>query len=404
VLAAFSLRRNVRALLVPPAHTLAPLDGIRGLATLWVIAAHCFFALGVRRLPAFVQAYPAFRFVSLAHYALDAFFVMSGFLIARQLMREHVQTGKIAICRFLVRRAARVLPAYYLALAVAFALGEENRSAAIYNLIYLNNFLPLLKEFLPWTWSLAVEEQFYLTLPLLLLVLHRTKHFRGALLIALALFGAFIRLILVDQHGFGAPIVNTVTQGIPIVDVLYTKTYSRFASLIFGVFAAYLWEYAPQSLARLDRSPRAALLLTLAALGVICLLCARGAPIDIPIFQFGNAWPDWLQPAGLALNRYGVSLAFTCLMVLMLGSSAIGKLLARGFALRIWYPLAQLSYAAYLFHPLVIRMPEGMAVSYGSLALYFLKTCALTYVTAIAVHLCLERPFMNLRAPWPSIR
>src|SRR5450432_2582229 len=403
VLEAFSPARNLRALLPRPPNTFAPLDGIRGATTIWVISAHCLFSAGAGRFPVIVRDYPALRLTLLSNYGNDSFFVMSGFLIARLLMREHQRNGSLALGRFFVRRAARLLPAYYLAIAAGAALGLENRASLVYNLTYVNNFVPLLKEFMPWTWSLAVEEQFYLSLPFVLLGMYRIRHFRGAFLIGLAVLSVFIRLILVDRYDFGVPIVSTARQAIPMIDVLYTKIYSRFGSLVCGVFIAYLHEHYPRPLRWLDGSPRAALSIAAAAIAVILFLSAPGTPIDIPTFQFGNTWPEWALPAGIALNRYAVTLAFSCLMVLMLGSTATGKLLARGFALRIWYPFAQLSYAAYLFHPIVVlRMPQLTTVNYGSMAAFFFKVSALTYAISVVVHLAVERPFMNLRALWPS--
>src|SRR5450432_2455636 len=293
VLEAFSPARNLRALLTRPPNTFAPLDGIRGATTIWVISAHCLFSAGAGRFPVIVRDYPALRLTLLSNYGNDSFFVMSGFLIARLLMREHERNGSFALGRFFMRRAARLLPAYYLAIATAAALGLENRTALVYNLTYVNNFVPVMKQFMPWTWSLAVEEQFYLSLPFVLLVMYRTRYFRGAFLVGLAVLAVFVRLILVDRYNLGVPIVSMARQATPMIDVLYTKTYSRFGGLVCGVFIAYLHEHYPKPLRWLDGSPRAALLIATAAIAWILFLFAPGTPTDIPTFQFGNAWPEW---------------------------------------------------------------------------------------------------------------
>jgi peptidoglycan/LPS O-acetylase OafA/YrhL len=396
---AFSLRHNIRALMLRPVDHFSPLDGVRGLFTPWVIAAHCLFSLGPVAFRAAIEARPGLRFAFVAHYAIDAFFVMSGFLIAHLLMREHRHTGTLAIGRFLARRAARLLPAYYLAIGVYATLGGPHREHLVYNLLYVNNSLPILNQFMPWTWSLAVEEQFYLALPLILSVILRLRYFRGALLIGLFVLAAFVRLILVDVHDFGAPLVDPYGRALTIVDSLYTKTYSRFGALCCGVYIAYLKHYDPRPIEWLERSPRAALLLFALALGVIALLFTPTAPLDIQQFQFGNSWPVWLLPAAVALNRYAFAVAFSCLTVLMLSSSLMGRWFGRALGLPVWFPLAQLSYAAYLFHPMIIEaLPRPASASYGDMALFFVQTCALTYLVALGVYLAVERPFLNLRA------
>lgn len=397
---AFSPKRNVRALFVRPHDNFAPLDGIRGLFTLWVIAAHCLFAQGIVPFRAAIDARPGLRWAFLAHYAIDAFFVMSGFLLAHVLMKERARTGSIAVGRFLARRALRILPAYYLAIAACALFAPENRDTLLYNVLYVNNFLPALRQFMLWTWSLAVEEHFYLALPFLLLGLYRTRYFRGPFLVGLFVLAAFVRLILVDAGGFGVPIVDPLRQSLPILDALYTKTYSRFGSLVCGVFVAYLWHERPELLRGIEGSPRLSAGLAAGSLLCIGVLFAPSAPTDIPYFQFGNTWPDWLLPAGVALNRYLFAVAFSVLLLLMLGSSRLGRWLGAPLALRVWYPFAQLSYAAYLFHPLVIRnLPRPGSLDYAALAWIFVEACVLTYALAFAVHLAVERPCMNLRAP-----
>ena len=100
------------------------------------------------------------------------FFVISGFLITYLLLKEHAQTGKLSLQNFYARRALRILPVYFVYLAVVFALQlltpyHQPGITWVGNLTFTTNFLPT-----NWTtahlWSLAVEEQFYLLWPLIL--------------------------------------------------------------------------------------------------------------------------------------------------------------------------------------------------------------------------------------------
>jgi peptidoglycan/LPS O-acetylase OafA/YrhL len=112
------------------------------------------------------------------------FFVLSGFLITSQLLREHERTGTISLKNFYVRRAYRIFPAAYVFMAVTITLNRDCLSSAnvISALTYCLNFYRG-----PWVlghlWSLGVEEQFYLLWPLVLLLLFEKRRLVVALTI-----------------------------------------------------------------------------------------------------------------------------------------------------------------------------------------------------------------------------
>lgn len=163
-----------------PAHNPLPyrgdIDGLRAVAVLAVVLYH----FGLPLLGGFV--------------GVDIFFVISGFLIGGILWREYDATGRISLRNFYIRRFRRLAPAFFAMLLVTTALGwvillpfefREYGKAVIASTVYLSNVLffrqagyfdtasedkPLLH-----TWSLAVEEQFYIFLPLLLIVLARWR-------------------------------------------------------------------------------------------------------------------------------------------------------------------------------------------------------------------------------------
>jgi peptidoglycan/LPS O-acetylase OafA/YrhL len=115
------------------------------------------------------------------------FFVLSGFLITRNLLArlEQAPAGEV-IGRFYIGRAVRLMPAYYLTLLVLFVLGvPEVHDFILWHLTYTSNYLAATGGPLLVFWSLAVEEQFYLLLPVLVLLSGR-----NAVAVALFLIGA----------------------------------------------------------------------------------------------------------------------------------------------------------------------------------------------------------------------
>lgn len=148
----------------------AGLDGLRFFAILSVLFMHC---------PLTTLWGAQLRFFSRGFLGVDFFFVISGFLITTLLLREEDRTGRIALKAFYWRRALRILPLFlvvitavggYYAFVKADALSA--RSWPFYYL-FLSNFLTVHIPTLYPTWSLSVEEQYYLVWPLLLVALPR---------------------------------------------------------------------------------------------------------------------------------------------------------------------------------------------------------------------------------------
>ena len=143
-----------------------PLDGVRGAAIVLVLIGHT------------VAALPGAAIVG-----VDLFFVLSGYLITTRLLREARETGGVRLRSFYCRRALRLLPALTVMLAVYATLvmlttagatrAADLRSAGL-AFAYVTNFAKMLGHDWTWamghTWSLALEEQFYLTWPVVLAI------------------------------------------------------------------------------------------------------------------------------------------------------------------------------------------------------------------------------------------
>ena len=181
------------------------LNGMRGIAVIAVIIYHANFSVfGFKLLPG-------------GYTGVDIFFVLSGYLISRILLTELDETGKIAFIRFYIKRVRRLVPmllvviASFIPIAYLFLLPNELlqfSESSLTAIFFLSNFYfsnistiygaesSLLKPVLH-TWSLSVEEQFYLITPVLLLIIHRLFEVR----IALAILTLVVISLLCAEFG-----------------------------------------------------------------------------------------------------------------------------------------------------------------------------------------------------------
>ncbi|MCU0300112.1 MAG: acyltransferase [Candidatus Nanopelagicales bacterium] len=208
------------------------LDGVRATAVLSVIAFH----LGASWLPG-------------GYLGVDVFLVLSGFLITALLLAEHADTGRVAVGAFWARRARRLLPALLLLMVVlsawaALAATPEQavslRTDAMAALLYVANwwFVADSAEYLAaadpslllHTWSLGVEEQWYVILPLLVVVLLRGRRSTSArLLVVFAGLAVASALLMAWLAAAGAEHART-----------YYGTDTRLFALLLGAMAATL--------------------------------------------------------------------------------------------------------------------------------------------------------------------
>lgn len=151
-------------------HRYRSMDLLRAVAILLVLLAHTVLSYGA---PAHLAP------LQLGGSGVDLFFVLSGWLLGSQLFKEIKQTNSIDVKRFWIRRWMRTLPAYYVVLIFSVAqrlLTKENVEFPFSYFIFIQNYnYPL--EFFSVSWSLCVEEQFYLFIaPLLLLLMRFSKN------------------------------------------------------------------------------------------------------------------------------------------------------------------------------------------------------------------------------------
>ena len=181
------------------------------------------------------------RIVRNGEFSVDMFFVLSGFLIAFVLLREHRKEGRISVLRFYLRRWLRIFPAMAVVLAiywgVTVAVGCDTcyacNSMGWMNLLFVNNlFAPSVGGCMQWTWSVATEMQFYVFSPFIMMVVARWRRIGFVLL-------AFLVCSSLDPwRSDYAWDLSAIHQRGVYMDAIMIKPYTRFGPLSWACWCA----------------------------------------------------------------------------------------------------------------------------------------------------------------------
>lgn len=190
------------------------LDGLRALSIGLVLIAHTCGTQGVRWIP---PAYSPTRYFGLGEMGVRVFFVISGFLITSLLLGEVRKTGTVSLLRFYYRRTLRIFPPFYVLLICVLLLEWAGLLQlwprdALHAATYTMNYHEHRAWFLGHTWSLSVEEQFYLLWPAIMLLAGRKRALWIAaafVLLAPLIRIASLKLLPVSQAGIGETFPTT---------------------------------------------------------------------------------------------------------------------------------------------------------------------------------------------------
>jgi peptidoglycan/LPS O-acetylase OafA/YrhL len=353
------------------------LDGIRAVAVAAVLAFHG----GVAFLPG-------------GFLGVDAFFVLSGFLITSLLLAELASTGTIGLLDFWARRARRLLPALLVVVAVvattarwlvpAAELGTL-RGDALSSLAYVANWrmiwhgndyfaLTSTPSALQHTWSLGIEEQFYLCWPLVLVVLAAAIG-RGRMAAA---------VIVTSLVAAAASIAAAAALFDPRDSArAYFGTDTRAQSLLIGCAAAALIALAPDS-------PRRQAGATIRLTAAIFAVGGIGW-----LWGHAHGGDSWLYRGGLTAEALAVAVVIA--HVVLDPHAPLARALA-------WVPavwLGRISYGVYLWHwPLFQLLSAGRTGLRGP-ALLGLR-CGVTIAVAATSYALIEQPIRAGR--WRPVR
>lgn len=316
---------------ISPAASLAPtastrmlgLDLLRLLAVVLVLGRH--MEDPPRIFPGFLQTLLD-RWHLSGGLGVDLFFVLSGFLVSGLLFAEFKKHGDLSVKRFYLRRGWKIYPAFYFLLAFTYVchwlvVGTKMRDRPFFTeLFFIQNYQ---QAYWNHTWTLAVEEHFYILLPLLLLALVRRNPGAANPFRAIP--------AIVGATALGILAVRLVNWGVRSEYSFYTHawpTHLRVDSLFFGVALGYAYHFHHDAVTRWLRPWRYALLIAGA--------CLLWAPLPL-----GDWTQFYIHTFGFTQHYLGAAALLVWTLLCRIPENLVTHWLAK---------LGSYSYSIYLWH------------------------------------------------------
>jgi len=335
-------------------NRLASLDGLRGLAVLFVLLSHA--------SKHFPVIHPAFNFRGAGKFGVYLFFLLSAYLLDRQIALAMRRGERNYWGNYFLRRVLRVYPLFAFALVVNLLLNRAGITTVIGTWRDVAAHL-MLREGKGVFWSIPVEMMYYLVSPAIMLVCGMVLRWRPALVYGF-LAGLVAAAAWLSASGWLPP--GTLVDYLPI--------------FLMGAIIAVHAVLAPR------QEQRGGLAVDVAALVATAVILATVPAVSTAIFGFRFR----LNSAEMRL------LAAACWATLLFaatrGSPLVRVILERP-TLRF---LGLISFSAYLFHYPIISFVEGLTIPTGmKFPLFMLLTLGFSYIT----YRCIEKPLALIRLP-----
>jgi peptidoglycan/LPS O-acetylase OafA/YrhL len=322
---------------------------------------------------------------------VDLFFVLSGFLVSGLLFIEYRKYGSLRIGRFLIRRGFKIYPAFYALLLTTLlvricssTLTENMARRILAEALYLQNYLPGAWNH---TWSLAVEEHFYLLLPLALCVMvRRNASFEDPF--KALMFGTWAIGILTLLLRVRAVVTHAYVNGA----MLY-PTHLRIDSLAWGVLLSYLYHVRrAQFVSFVGRRKRS-------------IAVASGVLLTPPLLWTLDQ-SGFLSTVGLTFLAWGFAGILALTLTLPFELPLRLHFLLRASLGRFLEGVGVYSYSIYLWH---MPVQQWMMPYLRTKQLFDFRSPTQAYVLETAIYLCsslgcgiamaraIERPLLRLR-------
>ncbi|PWN72219.1 acyltransferase [Chryseobacterium phosphatilyticum] len=313
------------------------LDHLRALAIILVLMYH----YRAFRHPGWIDSVGKFGWTG-----VDLFFVLSGFLISGQLFIETKNWGTIELKTFYIKRFFRIVPPYLLTLLLYFTIPffrEREALSPLWKFVtFTQNYgLDVINRgTFSHAWSLCIEEQFYLFLPLFLMLVMPTRmgKYLGILIIVIIVVSILARWVM-----WHTAITGLESGSMEFWRVWYMKiyypTHTRLDGLGIGILIGYLVKYSAPFKRNVDRYGNLLLIIGVVFLGISFWICNDQASKGPSIYGFT-----------MVAISYGI-------IVLAAISESSFLFKSKSY---VTGQLAALSYAIYLSHKGIIHMIQTM--------------------------------------------
>ncbi|GEC77389.1 acyltransferase family protein [Flavobacterium aquatile] len=337
-------------------NRLRELDFLRGIAILLVFFRHKYLISYLAKM---------------GWIGVDLFFVLSGFLVSNLLFKEYIKFGNIKPSLFLIRRGFKIYPIYYISYLIylyyKLPLEKGQLKLVLADLIFLQNYIVGFGFAYVSSWSLAIEEHFYLLLVFILyFIYNRNVKIGLSKIIYVILISTLILRIFTNYS-----VDNDVFK--------YTMTHLRIDSLFAGVLIAYWCNFKFSALQKFYDTHR----LKLYVIAFLVLLVT-------PFYDFSDSY--WVRTFGFSF----LYIAFGIILVSFLLSKNINKLLNTFFSAPLVDLISKIGYCSYSIYIIHILVLKTVIFDINYYLLLFLQL-AITILIGFFMTYYIEKYFLQLR-------
>ncbi|MEH7299374.1 acyltransferase family protein [Neobacillus drentensis] len=355
------------------------LDIVRSLAIILVLCAHSLDHFIIPNSTGGIGWLASQVTYPIGFFGVEMFFVLSGFLIGGIIIRDVVEKGTFnSLFNFFLRRWFRTLPLYYLVVLflILFPTLEEFSWT---NLFFIQNFDSRDLLFNPISWSLSVEEWFYLTIPLIMLVLlnFNNKKNKETIFFFVCFFVIALSYVL-------RVVTVELNSNVEFDFGIRKQIFLRLDSIMFGVVLAGIKYYYTKSYDRLVSYPKILFAFTISGL----LFCGSCMVFNI----FGV-----LDESFIMRTLFFDFVSLFCVLLISFADT-IKNTNNYGLGKKINW-LSRTSYAVYLLHFQFFVIVKNIVRPNNLYKGVIACSCAvvLTFIISYVVHRYYEIPLMNLR-------
>ncbi|RUS71521.1 hypothetical protein EGW08_020719 [Elysia chlorotica] len=421
ILVAFSVWTNAEKLLSTKqsAGTLSCVNGLRVMSINWVILGHTLLILTI--VGDNVGAYSqkalkrwSFQAIINATFSVDTFFVLSGLLVSYLTLCELRQkAGKLNWVMFYVHRYLRLTPVYMICLGIWVSLMPYLVDGPLFpqktgfekdhcknswwgNLLYVQNLVKFQPTYcFQWAWYLAVDMQFYVISPLIIIPLYRKPRLGYFIIVLFLLMTTITPFVLSETRYYPAANAKVIGHPKPRGDSnydLYISPYCRMGPYLAGMVCGY-------ALYRIN-GRRVKMHWVLVVLGWgVSAATALAVLYGLKDYFDGEQINLHVAAAYNALSRtaWGLSVAWVIFSCVTGHGGVVNKFLSWS----VWVPLSRLTFVVYLIHIIVLLIWGSMAQSPFhiddiTIVMLYLATLMGTYALAFVFSVLFESPVMAL--------